>query len=287
MTLTITYNSGEHERTERIKILRLLQICNDEVIQLRGDVRAVSVDGLRLLKMQLCTSRLELDDVGLLQVAMSQGALLENELKRRLLFGLLLPRGLTVVKENGIVIAPTPEIEIQCTHSIVAKFISKLDRNLRRAPPDLATICQWKHTCNIPVHQLVTAILQALLDLPSEESLANEFRVKSYSSIMNKLFYRGKNLSDFLATTVTSELAYLELKNRLESRGAILVPLHEEDHTNGNNCVFYRYVRFLMVSIGSCSPFSVPVYYEIVLTNFCTPRAHEIYAFDRLSVWIE
>ena len=95
---------------------------------------------------------------------------------------------------------------------------------------------------------------------------------------MNKLFYRGKDLTDLFATTFHTDKQFKELKTKLMGLGAME---HSRD-TNGNDCLVSRYVRILQVELNGHS-FYFPVYYELVRERYKTPVPHEYYELSRLE----
>jgi hypothetical protein len=263
----------------------LVAICSSNLVDLTADGRdlalAVTKEGMDLLM-----DRLELSEVDLLQVAMSTGTLLDETLKRQLLFGLLIHRGgLVVIKENGVIIAPIPEISLG--PSVVGgeiSFLEEFGEDIRRDPPDLPSFCQLKGVCGgLPVHELLHFLLHKLTTLSSEDSLLGSFRLKSYTSVVNKLFYRGKPLTDLLAATVGTDAALRRLKKELvDERGA--VPVDEDDTVNGNGDLTYRFVRILQVRLeGVARPFTLPIYYEVIRTRHVTADCHKSYELRRLE----
>lgn len=234
---------------------------------------AVSQEGLALLMENLGDRCNRLDEVGLLQVAMTKDRRIADNVKQQLLFGLLLSRRLIVIKEDGVVISPVPEIRI-LTFQVSTTFIPP---PLLEPAPDLSTICHWKQLCpGVPAHHIVWLILESLND----SNDLKEFRLKSYSSVMNKLFYRGGDLSDLFATTVTVT-SYRDLKKKLLGKQVIAY----ESTVNGNGCQVYRYQRGVAVSIDGIR-FNFSAFYEVVVDNHRTPNAHEIYELNRLHCGI-
>lgn len=225
-----------------------------------------------------------LDNVGLLQVAMTTDPRVGNTIKRHLLYGLLLPRGLTVIKEDGKIMAPSPELHMGDTNLPVGSvtFLEVFGRDVSIVPPDLSSFCHLKGKSNLPVHQFLQFLLHQLNCLDSKESLLGDgyFRLKSYSSVINKLFFRGKKLKDLFATQVMTYSALEKLKALLSAKGAI--PLDEDNQLSGNGDFIFRYVRILLIELDGRSPFTVPIYYEIAYHSFETPVPHETYEYERL-----
>jgi hypothetical protein len=109
-----------------------------------------------------------------------------------------------------------------------------------------------------------------------EDSLLDQpFRLKSYSSTINKLFYRGKPSTDLLAATVETDVELKQLKKELSQRGAMR--LDEENMLNVNNDPTYRYARILQLTFDGSPTQTVPIYYEVVVTNFNTHASHKEY----------
>jgi hypothetical protein len=196
------------------------------------------------------------------------------------------------VKEDGVIIAPVPEVSIHTAtpHSLMGKvsFLDEFGPETPQDPPDLEYFCHLKGVCGgRSVRELVDFILQKLLSLPVEESLLKQpFRQKSSSSAINKMFYRGKSLTDLLATTVGTNSGLARVKKELSQRGAISVD--EDQRVNGNGDLTYRFVRILRVELeleGSPQPcsFTFPVYYEVIKTRHVTPVPHKEYELTRLK----
>ena len=279
---------GGERRTLRVSLQELLEICSSHLIEVTTEIRVVSVEGLNQLRVLIGVLGNEIDDdVCLLQIAMRPDARIDDTLKKQLLFGLLLQRsgGLTLLKEAGMIIAPIPEISIpppsiSCQGTI--SFLNLIGQNIPDNAPDLSSLCEYKGLCGMAAHQIMGFILEKLRALPSAESLSDSFRLKSYSSVMNKLFYRGKDLTDLFAGTYKTDDKFDSLKKQLLSKGAI--PHFEKKKVNGNDCLVYRYVRILKVDLSGGS-FTFPVYYELVRENFKTSTPHEHYELTRLLQW--
>jgi hypothetical protein len=273
-----------------VKVRKVLSICSSNLIEITSDGgghRACAVTGKGIKELY----RQGLSDVDLLEIAMTAGSQSDDMAKRQLLFGLLRMReeGLCVVKENGVIIAPVTEISLHPGAEIrgTVSFLTEFGSDIRQDPPDLTTFCQLKGTCGgRPAHELVQFLLHKLTALPVEESLSDSFRLKSYSSVINKLFYRGKPLTDLFATTVGTDAALRWMKDQLNKKGAI--PVDEEDTVNGNGDLTYRYVRILQVELkGSCRPFTIPIHYEIIRTRHMSPVSHKVYEWTRLKFGLE
>lgn len=272
-----------------VDLVALSRICSEHLLEIASEqgnlVHAVSMEELRHLMENLGDGGRRLSEVGLLQVAMTKDPRVDISLKRQLLYGLLLPRGLTVIKEDGYIIAPSPEIPIEDSGVPLGQvmFLEEFGREVSIDPPDLADFCQLKGKSNLRVHQLLQFLLSKLADLDSTQSLlgADTFPLKSYSSVINKLFFRGKKLKDLFAATVLTYPALETLQAQLDDKGAIR--LEENDRLNGNGDQVYRYVRILQVELEGRSPFTVPICYEIVHHSFETPVPHEQYELDRLT----
>jgi hypothetical protein len=264
----------------------LLEICSLHLTQISAEgvhahpVFAVTNEGIDLL-----LSPDGVDEVALLQVAMTACSQIDDTVKRQLLFGLLLPRELTLIKEDGTIIAPIPEIALGSAPELRGDVAFLAESGPDIQPPDSQSICLLRGICGgRPVHQLIRFILDQLLALPADESLLGHpfhFRLKSYSSVMNKLFYRGKTLTDLLAATVGTDADLSSLKRRLSGKGAVLVG--QENCLNGNGDLSNRYVRILRVSLEGCSSFDLPVYYEVILTRHTTHVSHKQYEWNRLK----
>ena len=223
---------------------------------------------------------IEINDIDLLQIAMKPNTQIDETLRAQLLLGLLRQRknGLTLLKEDLIVIAPIPEIAIPIISEGTISYLRVADPDIPDDPPDLYSLCRSKRLCHAPVHRIIGFILDKLKSLPSTDSLIDSFRLKSYSSVMNKLFYRGKDLTDLFATTFHSDEEFKNLKTALSGKGAMERSLD----TNGNGCRVYRYVRILQVELNGHS-FHFPVYYELVRERYKTSVPHEHYELSRLE----
>jgi hypothetical protein len=280
-------NCLPHYITQNPAIIELIvEICSDNFnlipITTEGNLAtfAVSEDGLQLLHHQT-----GLNEVALLQFAMAKDELVDDLTKTRLLFGLLLRRGgLRVIKEDGKIIAPIPELCV--TVAPLAGEVS-FPRDLvktSKLAPNLQSVCQLKTQCvGRRAHQLIQFILDKLTTLPVEETLLaplGPFRLKSYSSVINKLFYRGKGLTDLLAATVANDIDLRTLLRNLNELGATMVGQPEED---GNGDLTYRFVRIIRVELRESPPaFFFPVYYEVVKLHHHTPVSHKQYEWTRL-----
>jgi hypothetical protein len=236
---------------------------------------AVTEQGLNLL-----FSRTNLNEVALLHFAMTQSDGIDDLLKTRLLFGLLLRKGtLRLIKEDGIIIAPVPEVSM--TVPLLVGAVSFLDDivKISKIAPNLQYLCRLKgQRKGRRADQLIQFILHQLTSLPAEDTLLGHgFRLKSYSSVMNKLFYRGKSLTDLFAATVDNESELETLISQLDDKGGVM--MGEPEDVNGNGDLTYRYVRILRVVLQESppSPFNFPVYYEVIKTNHFTPASHEQY----------
>jgi hypothetical protein len=226
-------------------------------------------------------------EVTLLGLTMSPSSMIDGVLKRQLLFGLLMHRGeLVLVREDGEVVAPVPELSPGPSSEIKGKisFLKQLDpiRPPPRDAPTLEQVCEWKGTCQgVAAHRLIHFLLQKLADLSAEEATLSSFRLKSYSSVMNKLFYRGKALSDLFAATVQTDGHLILLKQSLTDEGATSV--YENNIHNGNSELSYRYVRILQVELEGSPSFTFPVHYEIIMAKGMTPAVpHKQYQLERL-----
>jgi hypothetical protein len=261
------------------------EICSANLIPIttEGNLTtfAVSEDGLQLLLHQT-----GLDEIpALLQFAMNKNDQIDDLTKTRLLFGLLLRKGgLRVIKEDGKIIAPVAEIYIGATPlvgqvSFPHEIIDPTDKD------NLQSVCQLKTQCaGRRAHQLIQFILHKLPTLPVEETLLGPFRLKSYSSVINKLFYRGKDLTDLLAATVANETDLKALRKKLNKLGATIVGQVEK---NGNGDLTYRFVRILRVELEGSPAFDFPVYYEVVKLHHNTPVPHNQYEWTRLEFVLE
>lgn len=277
----------------RIPVLDIYRICSENLIhyplESGGIEFAISEDGLSLLE-NIGESNHKLGRIDLLQLIMAIDDRLTTVLKRQLLFGLLLSSrsGLYLVKEDGIIIAPSPEILVACPLRGEIRFRDRITSAVPTEPPDLESLCGVKVTGVIPVREIVWFILTMLKSLDPQESLSTTFRLKSYSSVMNKLFYRGKRLTDLFATSDEASNV-VALQDMMKEKGAMNVSSHQ-DYLNGNNCVVYRYVRILDVTIFNPSSiyvqphsFSFCVYYEIVTKNQHARVPHQQYELERLE----
>jgi hypothetical protein len=248
---------------------------------------------------------LGLSEGDLFQLAMASRSPLDESLQRQLLFGLLMRRGglvlimeanltveatssdpPTLIKEDRMIIAPVPEISFDPA-SLGGGEVSFLDNfgpQISHDPPDLEYFCFLKNKCGgHPVHQLLKFILHKLRSLPVEDSLLGQpFRLKSYSSTINKLFYRGKPLTDLLAATVGTDDERQQLTKELSQRGAMRL----DSRVTGNNDIAYLFVRILQVKLeGSPQPhsFTLPVYYKVIKTHYTFHEPPELYELNRLN----
>jgi hypothetical protein len=264
----------------------VLEICSSNLIEITTDGSSVAFAVAKIGIDQLMT-RTGLNEVELLEIVMTPDSQIDDTTKRQLLFGLLLFRGgLKVIKEDGLIMAPVPEISLGSSDMYVRGEIVFLDEfgpEIPHDPPDLAKFCEMKNVCGGRVRQLIQFLLQKLSTLPVDESLLDFFRVKSYSSMTNKLFYRGKYLTDLFATTVRTDAEFNALKKKLvNEKGAILVD--EQYRVNGNGDLTYRFVRILQIQLeGASHHFTFPVYYEVIWTRHMTPICHKIYEWERLE----
>lgn len=120
----------------------------------------------------------------------------------------------------------------------------------------------------------------------------NKFRLKSYGSAMNKIFYRGKPLTDLFAATVMTSNELRELTTYIKDVGGRNIA----GDNNGNGCPTLRYVRMLTVTIFDPSHdsqrldlrkrpyvFNFPAYYEVVFKMTDERAPHEVYQLERLT----
>lgn len=251
-----------------------------------GDCQIISKDGMQSLRCLTINGRV-LGDVELLQIAMSSDPRISDDVKRRLLYGLLFDNGLTLVRENNVTIAPThlpspPSITLSGRIS----FVRNVPRRIETLPLNAIRLCNLKRNSGSEAHHLIGFILQELQKLPQEESFSDLFRLKSYSSVMNKLFYRGGNLTDLYGATVPSNSKVLAVEKKLLAHGAIDANDQEDRDFNGNGCAVYRWVRILQIDLQNLpdQPLHFPVYYEVVRKNFLDERApHKNYELTRLK----
>lgn len=245
----------------------------------RESVPALTSEGFQVLMKFVDVNGNSLDEVGILQIAMTPDPRIDDLLKRTLLFGLLLRRGLQIIHEDGVIVAPAHNLKFPTYPEGTVAFQSRVGRDVRKDAPDITTFCKLKEELDIPVHQIVSFILMKLKECDTEESRIQGFRLKSYSSVMNKLLYRGKSLKDLFAITI-SDVELEPLKNLLLQLGA----LHRsEDDVNGVGCLVYRFVRILTITISGKSV-NFPVYYEVVKKNYETALVpHEQYQLNRLK----
>lgn len=222
-----------------------------------------------------------LTEVGLLQVAMSQDPRVDITVKRQLLYGLLLPRGLTVIMEDGFIIAPFPEMPIigSRIHGVV-RFLREFGRKSSIHPLDLRDICKLKKKSTFRVHQLLHFLLSKLAQLDPSDTLLSPglFHLKSLSSVINELLFGDKKLENLFSTTVLTSRALKTLQSQLDGKGAIFL---EEDILSGNCGRVYRYVRVLQVELEDRSTFTVPVCYEIIHHSSKTSVFHNQSEFDQ------
>ena len=291
-TLLVSYSSSpDLQREVRVDIAELSRICANNLTEALLSGRnapptfAVTPDGLQLLRESFVDERGEgLGEVGLLRIAMTTDRRIDDDLKRHLLYGLLLLQrgGLRLIREDGTIIAPVPEtFRVAPVLQGTVSFPEEVG-NIASHAPDLTDLCIIKGTCGRPAHQVIDFILHKLANLPPAESLSGSFRLKSFSSVMNKLFYRGKAVKDIMATTVGTDQLLESLETILGSKGAMFK--ERGDSENGNGCLVYRYVRILDVELEGCPAFTFPIYYEIALSTFTTPQnPHEQYELDRLK----
>lgn len=261
----------------------LLTLISEYLVEIAIRGQIYSVVGIGDLLANLRANNNLLTEVDLLSLLTSGNLDLEASLRQSLFFGLLLPMGLTVIFEDGFLIAPT--LQDQYSHTIVgsATFMRRIDDQIPDHSPNVASFCEW--IGNLPrgyrIHTLIAFIHDQLTQLrESEVSELARFRLKSYSSIINKLFYRGKSLKDLFAITVQSQTEADVIKGALENDYGYLSKTYR-DYTNNNGCLTYRYIRILILTIEN-ETIHFPVYYEIVVDNLVTPRSHKIYELDRL-----
>jgi hypothetical protein len=284
--LIFSYSSREGgQREVRVNINELKKICleNSQELPLPSTF-AVSAIGLNLLRVGGCGS--DLDDVGLLQIAMTTDPQVPDDLKRNLLFGLLLSRGLRVIREKCVIVAPLPELGIPVvTLRGSVSFLEDVDEHIPTDAPDITSLCPNKFC---PIYQQIAFILSELKSMPLEESFRDSFRLKTYSSVMNKLFYRGKELSDLFAHTFLADSLsqVYTLKQRLLMKGAMLVR-EEGRNVNGIGRLVYRFVRILLVHLVGYNPFTFPVYYELARESHQTFVPHEQYEWARLEYGLQ
>lgn len=274
--------------TISVDLAILARICSEHLIEVKSGINSVVVvsqDGLSRLKEFFSDSTHH--EVGILQIAMTKDPRIDNSLKKQLLYGLLLPGGLTLIKEDKTIIAPTPEIPIDASSIPRGSihFLEDIDPEIFIDPPDLSYICKLKRESNLYVHQLLQFILYHLTQLPPSETLLGDgtngtFRLKSYSSAINKFFFRGKKVKDFFAATVLTNSSLETLTAELDNKGAI--PWYEADILNGSGDQVYRYVRVLQVELEGRNPFTIPIFYEIAYSSFKTPVPHDQYELNRL-----
>lgn len=255
----------------------------------------------------------QLGKIGLLQIAMSTTQRIDQLRRRHLLYGLLFQEGLTFILEGNEIIAPMHEKE----RKIIARgniLFQNTSTNMNIAtpvpgsvpvpvimpPPDLFYFCQMKNSTNIPITNIIGFVLKELHKL--DNSIDSLFRLKSYASVMNKLFYRGKELSDLYAATAKSHEKLTSLITLMEQQyGGTFVSRTR----NGNQCDVIRYFRVLKIRLidqqasteeddedtttgsGSsnrnCHEFLFPVYYEIVYETSATRISHEEFEYKRLK----
>lgn len=263
------------------------RICSENLVNFQLEdnhfEQAVSDHGLYLLeRLGEGEGETQLDVLGCLQIAMSRDNRIPDVVKKQLLYGLLLPRGLTVIKEDGIVVAPSPEIIVSPLSEGNAVFLSRPPPSLLKDPPDIAFFCQWKEECKVSVHRIVFCILRNLHSIGVTDSFCQLFRLKSFSGVMNKLLYRGKGLTDLYACSVNTDHDLKYYRSELEKRGGIFY--NEKEKCNSRGDPVYRYIRILHVFINAYDIY-FPVYYEIVRSiSFQPPLIpHDQYEFDRLQ----
>jgi hypothetical protein len=242
----------------------LVGICSSNLIQIstdkEGPVFAVTAEGVDLLMIRLGLSEAELH-----QTAMLPTLAIDDTLKRQLLFGLLMRRGwLTLIKEDGVIVAPLPEISLPPSSHFRGKvsFRERYDLGTSHGTPNLRAFCRKRIR---PVHQLIHFLLEKLMALPVEESLLDSFQLKSYSSVTNTLFCRGESLTDFFTATVETEDGLSALRGRLTDKGAIQVG----QDPNGDSSL--HYVRALGVTREGSLLFTLPISYELIYTPRWTP----------------
>lgn len=277
------------EKVQKIKIKFLNRLYQNESNEISFEfetVRVISPEGM---------TRLNLADNIVLQIAMTNDTRIKSSLKRSLLYGLLFKKNssLTMIEEGQSLIAPSTDLRRQA-----AKYHGHLSFNENNnsgmipPPPGIEYFCDLKGRHSIPeISQIIMLIISTLKLLKSEETLGHLFRIKSRSSILNKLFFRGKDLSDFYAATATTFDEMEDLISKLESCGAKHCP---PNTVNGNGCPVIRYVRMLTVTILENRnqaqemeqvryEFQFPVYYEIVYRISPDRSPHDIFELTRLN----
>lgn len=287
----MSYYSEDCKKNFDIAIHDILRICSTNLIQFQmsGSLGyVISETGLLMLE-QLGDSENRLHRIGVLQLVMTTDTRVPDLVKRQILFGLLLQSrsGLTILKEHDQIIVPAPQLEIKSTLEGSIRFRSTVTSPIRKVPPDLEYFCLIKS--DIPAYEIIWFLLSKLESLDASDSLLGTFRLKSYPSIMNKLFYRGGRLTDLFAATVDSP-GLVDLQETMKAKCAMDASEVQEDFLNGNNCVVYRYVRVLDVDIRKDSSklsFSFSVYYEIVSRNNKARVPHEQYELDRLEFGVK
>lgn len=239
---------------------------------------------------QMISENPSLNRVALLQIAMLKDPRIEDHWKRKILFGLLISQGLIIVKEADTIVAPIHEstlVDFDFRLHSKVHFLLKYEQSEHQSikPPDLIFFC--KNTVEgMLVSGLVQNILHGLASLSDEDHLRSSFRLKSVSSVMNKLFYRGKELSDLFAASAKNVHEFQNLINLVRACGGIFF----NRSTNRNGSEVLRYYRMLEVDVSafrgdgqSYDPLHFPVFYEIVLLISRDRTPHEVYELDRLT----
>jgi hypothetical protein len=258
----------------------LIQIITNQGVELTdGENRslAVSIDGVNELMNLL---KMGTDDI-FIHLVGSTDSPLDDNLKKALLYGLLMKRGrFMVIKEGKNIIAPILEPKSTAFPQLsgVISFY-KESIAVPSSPWNLENFCQWIRV-GISSNQLVECLLRSLSEAPKEETLIESFRLKPHSSVVNKLFFRGKRLTDLFAATV-SDLT--SLADQLLKKGAFLA--HTKNDPNGNGEITVRYVRMVHVVVEGGEgvvQFNFPVYYEIVQSRLAPAIPHEIDEWNRI-----
>lgn len=234
---------------------------------------------------EVLTEYRNIGEVGLLQIAMSSESRVSDSLRKQILYGLLLSRSLTFVLEGNEILAPCHEIT---RDRIAGGKIVFLASSIILPAPNLSYFCNLKLLTRIPIADLVGFLLEELRKHP--DSLCGTFRMKSYASIINKLFYRAKDISDLFAATARTHDQLSGLINLINKCGG---RFHSRSH-NGNHCEVMKYVRSVQMTltnpISDTDPsqprvhqVTIPIYYEIVYETVAMTVAHEAYELKRLD----
>lgn len=123
----------------------------------------VGEENWRAVSIHFLQESYPLDDVTLLQIAMTSDCQIDQMLKWELLYGLLMQRGLVIIKEGERIVGPHvgDDPRILCPGEVVFQRDFREDTTSYDAP-NLEYFCLHRNQCRVPVYQLIGFILQEL-----------------------------------------------------------------------------------------------------------------------------